>query len=99
VLRRRFLPTDGVLQEGALLSFLQTQTAFYAGPDFICCASLEADELTVPELLGNPAAAPGITAALQARLGHFRTPGKNIPFAMYFSDESEAPGYFGLALD
>lgn len=100
-LRRRFSPADGVLQEGALLDFLQTQASFFAGSDFVCCASLEADVLTVPELLGDPSAAPGITAALNARQGHFRIPGKTVPFAMYYplSKESEAPGYFGLALD
>lgn len=100
-LRRRYLPPYGVVQEGALLAFLQTQTSFFAGPDFVCCASLEGDVLTVPEFLGDPAAAPGVTAALQARQGHFRTPGKAIPFAMYYplSNSLEPPGYFGLALD
>lgn len=100
-LRRRFLPPDSVVQEGPLLAFLQTQTAFFAGPDFVCCASLDGDVLTVPEFLGNPASAPGFTAALQARQGHFRTPGKTFPFAMYYplSNELEAPGYLGLALD
>jgi hypothetical protein len=100
-LRRRFLPNGSVVQEGALLAFLHTQTAFYAGPDFICCASLDGDVLTVPEFLGDPSAAPGVTAALHARLGHFRTPGKTEPFAMYhpLSNHSETPSYFGLALD
>lgn len=101
VLRRRYLPSEGVVQEGPLLAFLQTQSSFYAGLDFVCCASLDGDVLTVPELLGNSAAAPGITAALQARLGHFRTPGNAVPFAMYYplSDSAEPPDYFGLALD
>lgn len=100
-LRRRFSPPDSVVQEGALLAVLQTQTAFFAGPDFVCCATLDRDKLTVPEFLGDPASAPGVTAALQVRQGHFRTPGKTDPFAMYYplSDEPEAPGYFGLALD
>ena len=101
VLRRRYLPPEGVVQEGALLAFLQTQTTFFAGPDFVCCASLDGDVLTVPELLGDSSVAPGITAALQARQGHFRTPGKTVPFAMYcpLSDSATPPNYFGLALD
>ena len=100
-LRRRFLPENGVVQEGPLLSFLQTQTSFYAGTDFVLCASLNGSSLTVPELLGNASAAPGITAALKARQGHFRTPGSQHPFAMYhpLSDPAKAPGYFALALD
>lgn len=100
-LRRRFLPENSVIQEGPLLSFLQTQCSFYTGTDFVLCASLDADTLTVPELLGNCAAAPGITAALSAHTGHFRTPGDRYPFAMFhaLSDLPKSPGYFALALD
>lgn len=100
-LRRQYLPENCVLQEGSVLSFLQTQAQFYAGADFILCATLDGDTLVVPELLGNLSAAPAVTAALGARQGRFRAPGKDKPFAMCcsFSPSDAALDYFGLALD
>lgn len=100
-LRRMFLPAGGVEQEGALLTFLQTQVSFYAGRDFLLCASLDDSTLIVPELLGNASAAPGITAALGAQQGRFRTLGTEKPFAMYrpLTTTTGSPTYFALALD
>lgn len=100
-LRKQYLPTGGVVQEDAVLAFLQTQAQFYVGADFLLCATLDGDTLVVPELLGNLSAAPAVTAALGARQGRFRVPGKDKPFAMYFSfsPSDAAPDYFGLALD
>lgn len=100
-LRRTLLPPGSVRQEGPLLTFLQTQASFYTGPDFLLCACLDGSTLIVPELLGNPAAAPGITAALGARRCRFRTPGTDKPFAMYrpLTHAPESPTYFALALD
>lgn len=100
-LRRALLPPGGVRQEGPPLAFLQTQASFYAGPNFLLCASLDGNTLTVPELLGSASAAPGITAALGAHRGRFRTPGTDKPFAMYHSltSATKSPAYFALALD
>ena len=99
-LRRKLLPQGGVIQEGENLAFLEKLTQFYAGEGFVFCASLEDGKLTVPEFLGDISAAPGILAALGAREGTFRHPGKERPFAMYYPlSEAPAPGYFGLAFD
>lgn len=99
-LRRSYLPEDGVLQEGALLDFLATQAQFYAGTDFLLCATEDGDSLFVPELLGNTSAAAGILTALGKPEGRFRTAG-NTPFAMYYSltDSRQVPSYFAFALD
>lgn len=100
LLRRRFLPDGGVVQEGETLSFLQTQVKFYAGEDFVLAAAVEEDRLFAPELLGNTAAAPQILNALQVTEGRFRAPGAEKPFAMYRGfTQAEPPAYFGLALD
>ncbi len=99
-LRRKSLSAGGIVQEGAALGLLATQCTLYAGADIVLCAAVEGDEVYVPELLGNPSAAPGITAALGAKQGHFRTPGTAKPFAMLYALEgSPTPGYLGLALD
>lgn len=99
-LRRKYLPEGGVEQEGPLLDFLGRHAGFYAGEDFLLAAYQEADILTVPELLGNAAAAPNIIAALRAKRGNFRTPGTGRKFAMYRAlIKIKAPAYFGLALD
>jgi len=100
-LRRQLLPVGGVVQEEECLSFLHTQAEFYAGEDVVLCAARDGDTLHVPELLGNASVAPGIVSALGCSTGHFRTPGKERPFAMYlpFHEASPAPTYFGIALD
>lgn len=100
-LRRQFLPTGGVVQEGKTLAFLQTYTRFYAGENFVLAATLESDILVCAELLGAPESAPGILAALGAAEGRFRTPGAEKPFAMYrpLTSDTRPPAYFGLALD
>ena len=100
-LRRQFLPGNSVLQEGENLPFLARQFQFYAGEDFLLTAFCEDGKLTVPELLGNTAAAPGILRALNAKSGTFRCPGRGIPFAMVHSltEEPAIPAYFGFAFD
>ena len=100
-LRRSLLPPGSILQEGATLAFLQTQAGFYAGDGILLAAVKAGDTLTVPELLGDPACAPGIVAQLGAKKGLFRTPGDDKPFAMYrcLAGKPLAGGYFGLALD
>lgn len=100
-LRRQQLPEDSVLQEGAALAFLQTYAVFYAGSGLLLTAIRDGSRLFVPELLGDPAQAPGILAALDAPEGTFRTPGPGKPFAMARSLTADPlpSGYFGFALD
>lgn len=99
-LRRRFLPPDGVRQEGENLAYLSGFAQLYAGADFLLAAVREETGLTGIELLGDPAAAPGILGALGCSRGTFRVPGK-APFAMFrpLTAEAQAPSYFGLAFD
>ena len=100
-LRRTFLPQNSILQEGENLKFLSQQAQFYAGTDVLLAAYQEDGILHSPELLGNPAAAPGIVAALECNTGHFRAPGSDIPFAMYhpLTEDAPTPQYFGFAFD
>ena len=53
------------------------------------------------ELLGNAAAAPGILGALGFPRGRFRTPGGDLPGAMFrpLRENVKAPGYFGLVFE
>ena len=100
-LRRQYLPTGGVLQEGAILDYLQTYCRFYKGKDFLLSAAEEGDCLIAQELLGNADAAPGILRALDMSQGAFRTPGNDRKFAMFLplTESCPVPDYFGLALD
>lgn len=100
-LRRSYLPEGAVIQEGQMLVFLSGFSAFYAGDGWLLCATLEDGRLFGSELLGDPGAAPGILAALGATQGSFRTPGGDIPFAMYqpLCPQCPLPSYFGLPMD
>lgn len=100
-LRRKFLPRDGVIQEGENISYLARYASFYAGEDFLLAAVPEGGSLTGLELLGNAKAAPGILGALGYAQGSFRTPGKELPAAMFrpLKPGVKAPGYFGLVFD
>ena len=100
-LRREHLPPDGVIQEGANLSYLSSYAAFYAGDDFLLAAEHDGDSLTGTELLGNAAAAPGILGTLGFSHGRFRTPGTLLPGAMFrpLRAGADAPGYLGLVFD
>lgn len=100
-LRQKYLPENSVVQEGAMLAFLQTYAAFYEGTGCLFTAIRDGETLFVPELLGDASAAPGILQALGFSCGSFRTPGGHKPFAMCRSlTRAQIPaGYFGLALD
>lgn len=100
-LRRKLLPSGGLLQEGATLSFLNRFSSFYTGDGFLLAATKEREQLTVHEYLGDPALAPAITAALGAVCGRFRCPGTQKSFAMChpFMRTAPTPTYLGLALD
>lgn len=99
--RRKMLPAGGVLQEAENIAYLETLAFFYQGEDFLLSARRENRQLHSPELLGNTAAAPGILKALGCDKGTFRTPGNDIPFAMFLplTDTAKAPEYFGIAFD
>lgn len=99
-LRRRFLPENGLLQEGAGLALLSAISHFYAGEGFLCAVSTEGALCT--ELLGDPSAAPGIAAALGFDRFRFRGPGTRIPYAMgkpLGRGELPASVYFGFGFD
>lgn len=100
-LRRKYLPEGGVIQEGKNLDLLSLLADTYAGADFVLAAARDEDRLNGLELLGNPAAAPGILASLGYAEGTFRTPGGDFPFAMFLplKEAVPAPAYFGLAFD
>ena len=100
-LRREKLPADGVIQEGEALTLLDAYSRFYKGDGLLLTAYPENGKLRVGELLGDPAAAPGILTALGYPEGYFRTPGNEIPFAMYYplTEDTATPKYLGLALD
>ena len=100
-LRRTFLPRGGVVQEGENLDFIEGFSRFYAGEDFLLTAAPDGEKLRGIELLGSADAAPGILVSLGYPQGRFRTPGKEIPFAMFrpLHPNAKAPEYFGLAFD
>ena len=92
-LRRKHLPPNGVIQEGAALELLEGYADFYATENALCAVSGQ----LVWELLGDKRDAPGILGALGISEATVRTPGDGIPFAMAIG--AEAPIYLGLALD
>ncbi len=100
-LRREKLPGNAVLQEGENLRFLETMAQFYAGEGILLCAVKDGDRLTIPELLGDPAAAPGIVAALGCKEGVFSVPGEDEPFAMgiALAPDFRKPSHFAFAFD
>lgn len=99
-LRREYLSSGGVVQEGENLAFLETQAMLYAGQDFLLAARVENGALFAPELLGNEQAAPEILKALDCSAGTFRIPGGERDFAMYYPlKQATPPEYFALAFD
>ena len=96
-LRRQFLPAGAVVQEGENLRFLNTYARFYRGDD--CLLAVSGSQIL--ELLGSRENAPGILAALGLAEGSFRTPGQDIPYAMFLplGEYAPMPSYFGFAFD
>lgn len=98
--RRGLVPPGSVIQEGVTLALLAGMGTFHFGDGVLLTAIRDGNSVWVPELLGDQSKAPGIVAALGAKKGKFRSPGEDIPFAMYHSfDGFPAPTYFGFALD
>lgn len=102
ILRKQYLPYQGVLQEDENLSFLEKQASFYAGENLLLTARAEQNTLFGLELLGDTSLAPAAVHSLGYSKGLFRTPGNQKPFAMYRSLVPSAilvPAYFGFAFD
>ena len=101
LLRRKYLPRGGVLQEGAILLYLASYAKFYKGEDFLLAASKTGEDLLAHEILGNTDRCKNILCALGCKNGRFRTPGAGWDFAMFLplGDGCPKPFYFGLALD
>ena len=98
-MRQTLLPEKGVALQGEMLTFFSHLAAFYAGDGFLFAAAWEDGKLRLPELLGHCPDLGGIAAALNADSVTCRVPGET-EFAMYLPfDGTEAPGYFGIALD
>ena len=96
--RRQFLPENAVVQEGATLDYLSTFAEFYASDDALVCVA--ADRSAIFEYLGNPHSAPGILQALRIKSAEFPTPGKDIPFTMFYPlNCTKTPGYLGITLE
>lgn len=100
-LRRTFLPPGSVIQEAENLDYLAAYARLYTGKGFLLAATAEGETLQGIELLGSASAAPGILTALGYARGCFRTPGTDIPFAMFcpLRADARSPAYFGLAFD
>ena len=104
--RRALLPEGGIEQPGAGTAFLPSLMGLYEGEDFLLAAWPANGTLIAAELLGDPAAAPGIVTALGAKQGRFPVPGgenrpDTLPFAMFrpLTENAQPPAYFGLAFD
>ena len=96
--RRRYLPENGILQEGETLRYLHAFARFYEGENALVCVGQ--DEPVIFDYLGDPAAAPGILAALGIPEATIPTPGKEIPYAMYHPlNCTKTPGYLGITLE
>ena len=100
-LRKGLLPCFSVIQEGESLDFLGAMGSFYKLGGTILFAYTENGVLTCREYLGDRSLAGAVLAALGARSGSFRIPGKEKPFCMHLPLEvgAKAPEYFGLAFD
>ena len=95
---KKYLPENGIVQEGQTLEFLSTFATFYATEDGILCAN--AQEGVIFEYLGNPDSAPGVLRALGMDTAEIPTPGQEIPFAMFAPlNCTKMPGYLGITLE
>ena len=99
--RRKLLPQNAVIEEGAILSLVDGDLKFYTGEDFLLLARQNGEQLIVAELLGNTKKAPDILSSLGCKAGLFRTVGFGRDFTMYLplTAKSVPPTYFGIALD
>lgn len=100
-LRENYLPEGSILQEGEVLTFLESFADFYAGESFLLCGTADDGIFHSQEFLGDPLAAPGIVSALGLKRGDFRTPGEGADLAMFcpFFPVEKLPAYLGIPLD
>lgn len=100
-LRRQKLPRGALLQEGENLRYLATYAHLYAAENTVFAAVHGENRLFIPELLGDAAEAPRILRSMAYPKATVRTPGKDIPFAMYHPLKATAPipAYLGFAFD
>ena len=101
ILRRKFLPAGGVIQEGENLRFLAGMAQFWAGDDFVAAVTTDGEEIWCPEFLGDVSAVPGLIKMLGYPAGRARMPGKERQFSMFrlVSKTGKKPGYFGFVFD
>lgn len=112
LLRRKFLPSDAVLQEKENLDFLEQQAIFYTGKnisssswknetfkEFLLTADIKDGHLEGLEFLGDETLIPSILSTLGCTAGTVSMPGKEHPLAMYhaFTESSEPPKYLGFS--
>lgn len=101
-LRRKMIPSGGVLQENENLCYLSAQAEFYRGEQFLLAARKEKDTLIGIELLGDATLAPRIVRSFDMKQGRFRTLGQERAFSMIYPlDPQKTPKttHFGLAFD
>ena len=100
-LRLTALPEGSGIEQEENIAFLETLAFFYRGENLLLAAHMENGKLWCPEFLGDPAAAPGVLAALRCSEGSFRTPGDTFPFAMFhtLTGEAQPPRHLALAFD
>lgn len=97
-IRRKFLPKNGVRQEGLTLEFLHSFAHFYASEDALVCACPQ--EGVIFEYLGNPNSAPGILKTLGIADAEIPTIGQEIPYTMFYPlNCTKTPGYLGITLE
>ena len=96
--RRKFLPKNGVRQEGLTLEFLHSFAHFYVSEDALVCASPQ--EGVIFEYLGNPNSAPGILKTLGIADAEIPTIGQEIPYTRFYPlNCTKTPGDLGITLE
>ena len=100
-LHPKLLPPGSVVQGPEALDYLESYCRVYAGEDLLLCGWVDGNTLLVQEYLGDPAAAPAVTAALGADEGRFRICGSGTEHAKYLplAAGCPVPRYLGLPLD
>ncbi len=98
--RKNALPQGSVFQEGACLDLLGKTCRLYQGNGCLLAAVENGKNLRGVEFLGDPNDLPGILKTLGKERGNFRTPGEDIPFAMWHPlNCTKIPGYLGITLE
>lgn len=100
-LRKGYLPSGAVLQEGDWLPFLDTQYRFFEGENFLAAGLTFEGVFHGQEFLGERGCMEGLLRSLGAEEGIFRTPGKGRPFAYLLKLQPDClvPTYFAIAMD